>query len=336
VDGGELSRSEGSVELRLTSPGFRLGAANGVTFSPSGRLVGQVGRRVAVYSVAERRQIVRSAWHYPYHTHLAFDSADRSFAVRSSTGAIAVSEVSTGQPLSRLGPLSAIADDSPILAGPTDEHLVEACSSGTLRIRRLADLRVEYSEQHADVMLGRVAHTADRRRWAFAFNLKQLDRPIQPPCRIELRHWPLAQGERRVLGHSFGFIYGLALAPSGASLAVLDRGSDDRALRLTIVNVGSGALERTGTDPGWREFRGFAWSPDEAWLIVGTDDGHALVDGATLTTVGHVAGEYPSDAAFSPDGTLLALGYVSRGLVLPTRDLASFFTPSVRPREARD
>ncbi len=317
--------------MRLTSPGFRLGAASGVTFSPSGQLVGQVGRRVAVYRVAQRRQVVHSAWHFPYPAHMTFDSADRWFAVRSTTGAIAVSEVSTGQPLSRLGPLSETADDSPLLTGPTDEHLVEACSSGTLRIRRLADLRVDYSEQHADVMLGPMAHASDRQRWVFAFNVKQLNKPIQPPCRIEVRHWPLAQSDRRVLGDSFGFIHGLALAPSGASLAVLDRWREAQGLRLTIMSVTSGALERTGADPAWREHRGLAWSPDGAWLVIGTDEGHALVDATTLTTVGHLAGEYSSDAVFSPDGTLLALGYWSRGLVLPTRDLSAFFAPTVAP-----
>jgi WD40 repeat protein len=277
---------------------------------------------------------MRSAWHFPYPAHMTFDSADRWFAVRSTTGAIAVSEVSTGQPLSRLGPLSEIADDSPLLSGPTDEHLVEACSSGALRIRRLADLRVDYSEQHADTMLGRVAHAADRQRWIFAFNVKQLDKPIQPSCRIEVRHWPLGQGDRRVLGDSFGFIHGLALAPSGASLAVLDQQREAQGLRLTIMNATSGALERTGAEPAWREHRGFAWSPDGAWLVIGTDEGHALVDATTLTTVGHLAGEYSSDAVFSPDGTLLALGYWSRGLVLPTRDLGAFFTPTVA-RDAR-
>ena len=321
--------------MRLSSPGFRLGAASGVTFSPSGQLVGQVGRRVAVYSVPQRCQIVRSDWHFPHPAHMTFDGADQWFAVRSTTGAIVVSEITTGQPLSRLGPLSDLADDSRLLTGPTNEHFIEACSSGTLRIRRLSDLRVDYSEQHADIMLGPMAHAADRRLWAFAFNVKQLDKPTQPPCRIEMRHWPLGQGARRVLGDAFGFIHGLALAPSGTSLAVLDRQCEARGPRLTIVNTTSGALERSGGDPAWRDHRGFAWSPDGAWLVIGTDEGHALVDATTLTTLGHLAGEYASDAAFSPDGSLLALGYWSRGLVLPTRDLGTLFAPMVDRRAGR-
>jgi hypothetical protein len=66
------------------------------------------------------------------------------------------------------------------------------------------------------------------------------------------------------------------------------------------------------------------------------DPRHALTDCRTLAPAGHIPGEYPSDAAFSPDGLLLALGYWEHGVVLPVMDLASWFgndTPSseVRP-----
>ncbi len=316
--------------MRLRAPGFRLGAANHVAFSPSGKLLGQVGRRVALFSVAERREIRRSDWHFPHPAYVTFDSSDRWFAVRSTTGAIVVSEVATGQPLSRLAPMSDTADDSPLLTGPTDAHLVEACTSGVLRVRRVEDLAVEYSEQHATAMLGRAGHTVDRRHWAFAVNVKRLAAPTQPPCRIELREWPLDRGTRRTLGDSFGFIEGLAMAPSGERLALLERRESKPQLRLSIISAISGSIERTRAAATWRAHRGFAWSPDGAWIVIGTDEGHELVNASTLGSVGCLAGEYSSDAAFSPDGTFLALGRWGRGLVLPTCELSAYFREAAR------
>jgi hypothetical protein len=238
--------------LRLRAPGFRLGAANHVAFSPSGKLLGQVGRRVAVFRVAERREIRRSDWHFPHPSYLTFDSSDRWFAVRSTTGAIVVAELETGQPLSRLAPLSDAADDSPLLTGPTDAHLVEACTSGVLRVRRVEDLAVEYSEQHGTAMLGRVGYTADRRHWAFAVNVRRLAAPTQPSCRIELREWPFDRGARRTLGDSFGFIEGLAVAPSGDRLVLLERCDSGPRMQLSIISTTSGAIERSRSATSWR------------------------------------------------------------------------------------
>ena len=229
--------------VRITAPGFRLGAAARVAFSPSGALVGQVGRRVAVYGVADRRVVMRSEWHFPHPAHIAFARRDQWFAVRSTTGGMVVCEAHTGQPLSRLPPPADVADDSALLAGPTDEHLVEACSSGTLRIRRVSDLRVEYTEQHADIMMGAIACTADRHRWAAAFNVKQLSAPTQPPCRIELRAWPLGKSTRQTLGDSFGFIHALALTPSGDRMAVLEQPASARPLRVAIIDTASRAVQ---------------------------------------------------------------------------------------------
>ena len=139
-------------------------------------------------------------------------------------------------------------------------------------------------------MLGLVGYSADRRTWAFAFNVKQLDLPAQPACRLELRRWPLGQNSRCVVGDSYGLIEGLVLHPSGECLAVVERERSTHELRLSIISTSSGAVERTGTSPAWRPHRGFAWSPDGTWLVIGTDEGHALVDAIGLGVKGQLAG----------------------------------------------
>jgi hypothetical protein len=256
---------------------------------------------------------------------MAFGIADDWAAVRSTTGAIAVLDIITGQPQARLPPASDIADDSPLLAAGSGEHIVEACSSGHLRVRRVKDLRVEYEEQHSDCMLGAIAATADLTRWAVAFNRKQLDAPRQPPCRIEVRGWPLSAGNRLVLGEEFGYVHAVAFGPGADQLAVLERGAARGENIISIVSATSGALQNRTTSTVWAGHSGFTWSSDGVWLVVGTHDGHALLDGRSLTSVGHFVGQYPSDASFSPNGQLLALGYWGSGLVLPVTDLRSWF-----------
>ncbi|MBL8986446.1 MAG: hypothetical protein JNJ80_09250 [Gemmatimonadetes bacterium] len=248
-------------------------------------------------------------------------------AVRSTTGAIAVTDLATGQPLSRLAPETDTADDSG-LRSVADEYLVEACSSGTLRVRRAGDLQVEYLEQHPADMLGPVAASAAGDRWVIAFNRRQLGAPDRPRCRIEVRSWPLGRGVRTQLGDQFGKIAALALAPDGERIAILEeqrRSGAAPVFDISLITVATGSVDCVSTHAAWRSHRGFAWSPSGDLLVVGTESGHALLDGRTLAPAGHLPGEYSSDAAFSPDGRLLALGYWGHGVVLPVTDLASWF-----------
>ena len=322
--------------MRLRTPGFRIGAASGLMFSPSGRLLGQVGRQVVAYDVPGRKAVVRSQWHYPHPAAVAFGRADEWMSVRSTTGALVVLDLPSGQPISRVPPTTDTADDSPLLGH--DEHLVEACTSGTLRIRQVSDLHVAYLEQHPADMLGPVAVSATRDTWAIAFNRKQLDAPQQPPCRIEVRRWPLSGGTRQTLGGRFGHIAALALTPEGHRLAILEehRGQGlPPAFVISLMSTATSAVELRATHTSWRGHRGFAWSPSGEFLVVGTDHGHALLDGSTLTTVGHLGGEYSSDAAFSPNGQLLALGYWGHGLVLPVADVKRWFSDEITAPDVR-
>lgn len=314
--------------MRIRAPGFRLGAANAVAFSSSGQLLGQVGHRVAVYSVPSRRLSVRSEWHYPHPAAITFGLRDDWFAVRSTTGAMAVAAVADGHPHDRLPPATDVADDSPLLAAP-DDHLVEACSGGTLRVRRIRGLQVEYLEQHPEFMLGAIDASRDGLRWVLAVNARQLDASAQPACRIELRTWPFSTGDRAVLGDAFGFVHALAFASARDEVTVLHRGRAASAYAITRLSSRDGQLLQEAISTDWTGHQGFAWSPDGKYYVIGTRDGHLLLDSA-LTPLGHLAGDYPSDAAFSPDGQLLALGYWGHGLVIPTKDLRSSFSDPLR------
>ena len=294
-----------------------------MAFSSSGALLGQVGRKIAVYRVRERRIAVRSDWHYPHPAAIAFGLRDEWFAVRSTTGAIAVASAEDGHPRDRLPPPSDSADDSPLRTAPHD-HLVEACSSGTLRVRRVSGLAVEYVEQHPDHMLGAIDSTPDQSLWVIAVNRRQLDAPAQLPCRLELRGWPFATANRRVLREDLGFIYAVSINRQHHTVAVVHRPASTRGYTITSISTDNGATLRESTSTNWTSHQGFAWSPDAKHIVIGTGSGHALLN-ADLQPVGHLAGEYPSDAAFSPDGALLALGYWGRGIVIPTADLRHWF-----------
>ncbi len=315
--------------MRITAPGFRLGAANSVAFSASGRLLAQVGRRVAIYSVRDRRVIVRSDWHYPHAAYVAFGATDEWFAVRSTTGAIAVVSCDDGLPRDRLPPPAQYADDSPLCAAP-DDHLVEACSSGTLRVRRLHGLGVEYVELHPRCTLGPVAASSDLRRWVLAVNSKQLDAPTRPPCRIELRDWPFATTGRRVLRDDLGLIAAVALNERSGAVAVLHQRHAGREWSIALISLTTGATLLERTNAAWQSGKGFTWSANVSQLVVGTSGGHQLLN-AELAFVGQLEGQYASDAQFAPDGALLALGYWGHGLVLPTAELRAWFAASSAP-----
>jgi WD40 repeat protein len=243
-------------------------------------------------------------------------------------GAIAVVEIPTGQPICRLPPETDVADDSPLLTGLSGEHIVEACASGTLRVRRIRDLRIEYAEQHPSEVLGPIAASAALDRWAIAFNPRQPDSQSLPG-RIQLRPWPLSGPARDELPLSFGHIWALALSPNGERLAVLDAQgrSADAGLTISLISVATGGVEQRASNGAW-SIHGLAWAPSGEWLVVATEDGHSLLDGRTLAPLGHLDGTHPSDAAFSPTGSFLALAYLGDGLVIPVADLESWFARS--------
>ena len=309
--------------MRIKPPGFRLGAASGVAFSSTGQFLGQVGRRVAIYGVPTRKIVTRSEWHYPHPAAMTFGAKDDWFAVRSTTGAMVVAALADGHPLTRLPPTTDVADDSPLVTGSAD-YLVEACSSGTLRVRHVQGLRVEYLEQHPGHMLGALASSQDGSRWALAINAKQLDAPSQPPCRLELRGWPFSTSTRQVVGEQFGFVHAVTLTEQTGEIALLEQRPGSRANTISVIGP-NGTVLRENTSDEWASHRGFARSPDGQYLIVGTKAGHTLLDD-NLRVVGRLAGEYSSDARFSPAGHLLALGYWGHGLVLSVGELASWFT----------
>ena len=316
--------------MRIRKPGFRIGAAVHVAFSSTGRLLAQVGRRVVIHDVATGNTLLRSQWHYPHAAYATFGAGDAWAAIRSTTGAIAVLELPGGDPLSRLPPTNDVADDSPLMAGPTGEHVVEACISGTLRVRTARTLVVNYVERHPADMLSSVSASADLNTWAIAFNRRQLADPTPPPCRIEIRRWPLSTGTRRTLGDRFGHVEALALAPDGRRVAVLERRNEDGRPQevLSIISVRTGAVEQQAVGLMWRGPYALTWAPSQDRLVVVTTEGHALLEPSTLGVVGRFPGKYCSDAAFSPDGQLLALGYWTHGIVIPTADLQSWFPDS--------
>lgn len=311
--------------MRVVAPGFRLGAAAGVSFSPSGRLLGQVGRQVAVYSVSERRRVTRSEWHFRHPSHIAFAGSDDWFAVRSTTGALVVAEVEGGHPMSRLAPTGDEADDSGIFVGPGDEHVIEACASGTLRIRRVDGLGVEYAEDHPHCLL--VAATSrDRTAMAVAYNYRALDSVSPPPpSRIEIRTWPYGSGTRHTLGARYGTVHSIAFSADGNRIAVMEGTGVQGERSISILDASTGALHLRSTSASWAPHHGFALSPDGAWIVVGTWRGHSLLDAHALSFAGHLSGEYTSDAAFSSDGQLLALGYWDAGVVISTRAIRDWF-----------
>lgn len=298
-----------------------------MAFSQSGRFLGQVGRRVVVYDVPTRTRVVRSEWHYPHPAAIAFGKSDDWFAVRSTTGAIAVARIPTGEPLSRLSPPSDVADDSGLFVAPAD-HLVEACSSGTLRVRQVQGLRVEYVEQHPDLMLGPVATSPDRLTWVFALGGKQIEGAEPTLGRIELRVWPFTIGTRTVLREEAGVVAGLALSPDGDQFAILERRVGDPHYSIALASTRTGSVLSETASARWSPRRGFAWSSDGKWIIVGSGDGHDVLD-SELRPIGTLKGEYSSDVAFSPDASLVALGYWGHGLVLPTSDLRRWFAANV-------
>jgi WD40 repeat protein len=269
------------------------GTANGVAFSPDGRLLA-VASSLGVYLYdAETLEEVRFIETHAYVRGVAFSPDGATLA--SGSGDVRLWRVADGRLLRTLEARGGVVS---VAFSPDGATLASGSFDSPVQLWRVADGRLLRTLE---------GHTGPV--WSLAFSpdgatLASTGGSSEWSEDNTVRLWRVADGSllRTLEGHTGG-VNSVAFSPDGATLA---SGSDDTTVRLWRVADGSllRALEgHTG------RVTSVAFSPDGATLASGSWDNTLRLwrvsDGAPLRALeGHKSGV--KSVAFSPDGATLA------------------------------
>jgi WD40 repeat protein len=267
-----------------------------VAFSPNGTTCLTLARDVSLWSLASHKK----AW----HSHPVSQPSGRIVTLAADTGKVCLDLKNEKD-----------GEGSNLLFSPCGQYIVDASWKGILTLRDAYSGQVNYQREHDGEMLCRVHSIRAGTAWIVEHSPRAMTHD-QPPADayFTLSTWPLPDSTPIALGIRLPFICSSAASEDGSRLAVLF-GAPPRDLRVYELPseriVWQAEVEVGGTGGALR------WSPCGRFL--------ASVQSGCIT---HYSGEsgdrlsefplpFPSDAAYSPDSRLIALGSWQSGEVRP-------------------
>lgn len=252
---------------RHISPSFRLRGSAAVTFSSSGRFIGEIGRRAFIWDVASRK-IISQFKVISHEAHLAINREDSLVAVKSTSGAIVFVELPTGSMVSATGKYKTCTEGANPHFLADAPLLLDGDWDGVLRLfdvmsgRQVSSYRLD-----GHYMITRLASCEVARRFVVVADAKHnqpggsrllmLTEPLslESPSEIKPRN---AQQE---FDGGWRHIQRVALHPGGERVAVaLDGRTVDDPNTIELIDL-TGQDSTTITLPSRNHYvRGIAWS----------------------------------------------------------------------------
>jgi WD40 repeat protein len=290
-----------SQSRQLLKPGFRLGASFKARFSDDGAFLATLGQRPTLWNVADRAKLGKG----PLLSHASevdFSPDGAQLVVKNTSGDVLLLDVnSLEQRVAFSG--KPFGEGTAIRFSPCGRYLFDGSWSGHLLVRSSESGEVVWDEHDPDAAIFHLQGTRDRQIWVY-------DRWTRPNRHCFLvRAWPPWENEPLDLAIERGSRFAIAedrqrFAVVGRDLEIWDISAPQEPALLHRAAAAQGG---TGDS--------LAWSPDGEFLVHGADGAGRVFTGS-LDEVRTAQVQYVSDAEFSPDGRLLALGDWSKGIVM--------------------
>lgn len=309
---------------------WKIGTSNAVAFSRDGRLLAALGRDVSVWDVALKSKVAR--FHpFSHPSDAAFSPDQHHLTVKSTSGQIVVIDAQSGQTAVDFKN-TADGEGSNLHYSSCGEYIVDGTWSGRLIVRNARSGAHEFVQDFGGEMIRSVHSSGDGKHWIIAHGCKVTsdDRP-PPPDYFSVWDWPFRPGAYRVLPERVAFARSSALSPDRALLAVV-HGAPPETLSVFQVSDGTraGAVSIQGGGTG----NALGWSADGRLIGSVQDQTVVFYTWPGLGKMHELALAYPSDAAFSPHGDVLALGSWQVGWVLSADALATTSLPQKAGRRS--
>jgi len=286
------------------APGFRIGASFKARFDPSGARLVTLGRRITLWDVAERRRVgIGPPLRHASAVDLSPDG--QLVAAKNTSGEVLVLRADDPGEMARVSGRG-FGEGAEVRFAPGGNWLVDATWDGRLLVRDPTSGHVEWEERDADGGIVTLTCSRDRELWAYT-------RRSHEGTRVIVRTWPFSQYPALEIVTDFRVVWAIALSDAGDRVTVSTGGSI-RSFALPFADADPIACSEF---PSGGSGEAIAWSPDGTWLAQAGGEAVRVFDRAH-DPIYERAMTYPSDVDVSADGTLLAVGDWSRGVVLPT------------------
>lgn len=281
-------------------------------FSRSGSFLATLSRDVVVWDMATCKKRFRT--HPLSHpSHCAVHPSEAEMAVKNTSAEIVVLDTEKGE-IIRVLDLGGV-EGSNICYSACGEFLVDGSWSGVLTVRSSTTGAIEFKRHFPGEMITKVVRDDHSGRW-FTVHSPVSTRADQPaaPDHVCVWGWPMTTPLRTIrLRHAN--IDDLSIAPDGSTCAVSDRDVislfdvDGLSVVASLSGV-AGVLPRT-----------LAWSPDSRMLAAVVGEGVAFYSIPGLERIHEVPLKFACDVQFSPDGSKVACGSWSGGLLVEAPNL---------------
>lgn len=232
------------------------------------------------------------------HIDLSLDS--RKVAIKNTQGDVAVYDIDLiGEPVRLSG--KSYGEGDRICFSPDGEFVIDSSWRGDFLVRDASSGELQWK---SDLQAWSVTPRRDRKLWAFTTETG-----------IGLQRWPFWENDPVVYdfpGADRRGPFAFALADESERVVVAGSG----AVEVWTLEASRGDATVTASWPTAASGTGeaVAWHPSESFVAHAGARAASILT-ADLTPVWHTEFDYPSDVAFSPDGSLLAVGDWSKGAV---------------------
>lgn len=297
-------------------PGLKLPASYALAVSPRQRWVAAAGRRSVVVACLASGQRVGTWPVVANPSHLAFADDERTLAVKSTWGEVALVGLPDGAIKARHRPRQP-DEGAAILFSPCGRFLVEGAWSGAIRVRSAADIEVTAAFDFPDEMIVDVSTDAGATTWLFGHEPKAFepDRPGLPPY-LTVWTWPL-QAASKIITLDLDTLEAAVLDPTARHVAVVGRSAQRELRELCVLSLDDGRVLSRAAVAGGGTGAATRWSADGRLLGTVAKGEVRVYRPPLLEPVAALPEPYPADLAFLDDGRRLLLGSWTAGRIVP-------------------
>ncbi len=280
-------------------------------FSPDGRFLLSISRDVNLWSLADGKKLWR-AHPFSHPADIEFSPDGSKLALKSTSGRIVSLETAAGRLLIDYGNRLE-GEGCNACFSASGEELIDGAWSGLLSVRHAHTGEGLFRRHFDGEMICRVLYPSCRSFFITEQKPKATTSNGPPENGYFLKWaWPFESRDPLRLPFSFPFLRSSSLSPCGGKMAVV-HGAPPR--EMVVLNVNSGKkLWSKAVDLGGSGNE-ICWSSCGSMIAAVQRNRIAIYNAANGSYLGSRHFEFPSSVDFSSDGSLVAFGDWSHGLV---------------------
>jgi WD40 repeat protein len=277
-------------------------------FSQTGSLLVTISRDIVVWDVERRTKRYR-VHPLSHPSHCSIHPNETHIVVKSTAGTIALLDALDGALVCFLDPTKHNVGSN-IVYSSCGEYLVDGSWNGHLTVRCARSGKVVFQKTFPGEMIKKVAFSDQDGKWFVVHQPRATSHDLPPaPAYVSVWAWPF-DSPVDILMPSEAWLNEIAVSPDGKRMGFIGHNT------ISVMDLAE--KQFSASIPFRYAGGGFAlsWSPDSREFSTIQKNSVVFYDATTLVERMSVEVQFASDIAYSPDGSLVALGAWEAGMLI--------------------